>query len=84
MDIRQFEYLVALARERNFTRAAQVCNVTQPTLSSRIRQLEEELGTAIVARGSRFVGFTPPPASQLLSNCLSKMLLFSAIHTHKQ
>lgn len=58
MDIRQFEYLVALARERNFTRAAQVCNVTQPTLSSRIRQLEEELGTAIVARGSRFVGFT--------------------------
>lgn len=58
MDIRQFEYLVALARERNFTRAAQVCNVTQPTLSSRIRQLEEELGTAIVARGNRFVGFT--------------------------
>lgn len=58
MDIRQLEYLVALARERNFTRAAQSCNVTQPTLSSRIRQLEEELGTAIVARGSRFVGFT--------------------------
>lgn len=58
MDIRQLEYLVALARERNFTRAAQVCNITQPTLSSRIRQLEEELGTAIVARGSRFVGFT--------------------------
>lgn len=58
MDIRQLEYLVALARERNFTRAAQACNVTQPTLSSRIRQLEEELGTAIVARGSRFAGFT--------------------------
>jgi DNA-binding transcriptional LysR family regulator len=58
MDIRQLHYLAALAREKHFTRAAQACNVTQPTLSERIRQLEEELGVAIVERGQRFHGFT--------------------------
>lgn len=58
MDIRQLQYLSALAREKHFTRAAQTCNVTQPTLSERIRQLEEELGVAIVERGQRFHGFT--------------------------
>jgi DNA-binding Lrp family transcriptional regulator len=42
MDIRQIQYLAALAREKHFTRAAQACNVTQPTLSGRIRQLEQE------------------------------------------
>ncbi len=58
MDIRQLQYLVALAREKHFTRAAQACHVTQPTLSGRIRQLEQELGVPIVERGQRFVGFT--------------------------
>ncbi|WP_181703890.1 LysR family transcriptional regulator [Chthonobacter albigriseus] len=58
MDIRQLQYLSALAREKHFTRAAQACNVTQPTLSERIRQLEEELGVPIVERGQRFHGFT--------------------------
>ena len=59
MDIRQLQYLVALAREKHFTRAAQACHVTQPTLSGRIRQLEQELGVPIVERGQRFLGFTP-------------------------
>ena len=59
MDIRQLQYLAALAREKHFTRAAQACNVTQPTLSGRIRQLEQELGVPIVARGQRFFGLTP-------------------------
>ena len=59
MDIRQLRYLVALAQERHFTRAADISGVTQPTLSSRIRQLEAELGTPIVSRGQRFHGFTP-------------------------
>jgi len=59
MDIRQLQYLVALAREKHFTRAAQACNVTQPTLSGRIRQLEQELGVPIVERGQRFFGLTP-------------------------
>ncbi len=59
MDIRQLQYLVALARERHFTRAAQACHVTQSTLSGRIRQLEQELGIPIVTRGHRFHGLTP-------------------------
>ncbi|MGQ0484398.1 MAG: LysR family transcriptional regulator [Hyphomicrobiales bacterium] len=59
MDIRQLQYLAALAREKHFTRAAQACNVTQPTLSGRIRQLEQELGVPIVERGQRYIGLTP-------------------------
>ena len=59
MDIRQLQYLVALAREKHFTRAAKACHVTQPTLSGRLRQLEQELGVPIVERGQRFIGFTP-------------------------
>jgi DNA-binding transcriptional LysR family regulator len=59
MDIRQLQYLSALAREKHFTRAAAACNVTQSTLSGRIRQLEQELGVPIVARGQRFHGLTP-------------------------
>ena len=58
MDIRQLQYLVALAREKHFTRAATACNVTQPTLSGRIRQLKLELGVPIVERGQRYQGLT--------------------------
>ncbi len=58
MDIRQLQYLVALAREKHFTRAAHACSVTQPTLSGRIRQLELELGVPIVERGQRYQGLT--------------------------
>jgi DNA-binding transcriptional LysR family regulator len=59
MILRNLEYLVALAHEKHFARAAGVCNVTQPTLSAGIKQLEEELGLLIVQRGQRFEGFTP-------------------------
>jgi DNA-binding transcriptional LysR family regulator len=48
-----------LARERHFGRAAEVCGVSQPSLSSGIKQLEEILGVLLVQRGSRFQGFTP-------------------------
>jgi DNA-binding transcriptional LysR family regulator len=58
MFIRQLDYLVTLARERHFARAAEACNVSQPALSAAIRHLEEELGVTIVERGQRFVGFT--------------------------
>lgn len=58
MDIRQLQYLVALAREQHFTRAAEACGVTQPTLSGRLRQLEHELGVPIVLRGQRYIGLT--------------------------
>lgn len=56
---RHLEYLVALERERHFARAAAACNVTQPTLSAGIRRLEQELGSQLVMRGRRFIGFTP-------------------------
>jgi len=54
----KLEYLMALARERHFGRAAEACGVTQPTLSAGIKQLEEMLGVLLVQRGSRFIGFT--------------------------
>lgn len=56
---RKFVYLMALARERHFGRAAAACNVSQPTLSNALRQLEDELQVLIVERGQRFSGFTP-------------------------
>ena len=59
MDIRQLQYLAALAREKHFTRAAQACSITQPTLSGRIRQLEQELGVPLLERGQRYIGLTP-------------------------
>lgn len=59
MLIRQLTYLVALAKEHHFGRAAQACNVSQPALSGAIRSIEKELGITIVQRGRRFEGFTP-------------------------
>ncbi len=58
MDIRQLQYLAALAREKHFTRAAVACGITQPTLSGRIRQLEQELGVPLLERGQRYIGLT--------------------------
>jgi DNA-binding transcriptional LysR family regulator len=58
MLLRQLEYLVALAQEQHFSRAAQRCNASQPSLSNAIKQLEAELGTPIVLRHQRFQGFT--------------------------
>ena len=54
----KLEYLLALARERNFGRAAETCGVTQPTFSAGIKQLEDMLGVMLVQRTSRFLGFT--------------------------
>jgi len=59
MFVRQLEYLVALARERHFGRAAESCHVSQPALSGAIRHLEQELDVVIVQRSHRFIGFTP-------------------------
>ena len=54
----KFEYLIALAAERNFGRAAERCGVAQPSFSAGIRALEEMLGVPLVLRSSRFQGFT--------------------------
>jgi DNA-binding transcriptional LysR family regulator len=55
----KLEFLLALAREKHFGRAAQVCGVSQPNLSAAIKQLETILGVPLVDRGARFLGFTP-------------------------
>lgn len=57
--IDRLEFLLALAREKHFGRAAETCGVTQPTLSAGVKQLEEQMGVLLVNRGSRFQGFTP-------------------------
>jgi DNA-binding transcriptional LysR family regulator len=57
--IDKLEFLLALAREQHFGRAAEACGVTQPTLSAGVKQLEEQMGVLLVNRGSRFQGFTP-------------------------
>jgi DNA-binding transcriptional LysR family regulator len=54
----KLEFLLALAREKHFGRAAEACGVTQPTLSAGVKQLEETFGVMLVNRGSRFQGFT--------------------------
>jgi DNA-binding transcriptional LysR family regulator len=59
MFIRQMTYLVALGREKHFGRAAEVCNVTQSTLSAGLKALERELDMRLVIREPRFMGFTP-------------------------
>ena len=58
MFFRQLQYLVALSQEEHFGRAAKRCNVSQPSLSSAIKQFELTLGVPIVMRGRRFLGFT--------------------------
>jgi len=55
----KLNYLIALAQEQHFGRAAEACGVTQPTLSAGIKQLEGMLGVLLVQRASRFQGFTP-------------------------
>ena len=57
--IDKLELLLALSRERHFGRAAESCNVSQPTLSASLKSLEEQMGVLLVERGSRFIGFTP-------------------------
>ena len=57
--IDKLDFLLALARERHFGRAAEACGVTQPTLSAGVKQLEEQMGVLLVNRGSRFQSFTP-------------------------
>ena len=56
--IDKLEFLLALAHERHFGRAAEACGVTQPTLSAGIKQLEGSFGILLVNRGSRFQDFT--------------------------
>ena len=59
MTLTELKYIVAVARERHFGRAALACFVSQPTLSVAIKKLEDELGVSIFERGGVEVGVTP-------------------------
>ncbi len=59
MLIRHLSFFVTLAEERHFAKAAELCNITQPTLSAAIRKLEDDLKTTLILRGNRYMGLTP-------------------------
>lgn len=59
MTLTELRYLVALARERHFGRAAEACFVSQPTLSVAVKKVEEELGVALFERAKNEVNVTP-------------------------
>ncbi len=65
MNLQELRYLVALAEYRHFGRAAEACHVSQPTLSSQIRKLEDELGVTLLERTNKRVDLTPV-GSQIL------------------
>ena len=59
MTLTELRYIVAVARERHFGRAAETCFVSQPTLSVAVKKLEEELGVTLFERGPGEVSVTP-------------------------
>ncbi|MDK3073558.1 LysR family transcriptional regulator [Sedimentitalea sp. JM2-8] len=62
----KLEMFIALAREAHFGRAAESLRITQPTLSTGIKQLEDQLGVLLVFRASRFGGLTPEGQTALV------------------
>ncbi len=67
MNLQDLRYLVAVAEHRHFGRAAEACNVSQPTLSNQIKKLEDELGVTLLERTNKRVDLTPV-GSQILDH----------------
>ena len=59
MNLRDWEYFIAVADYRHFGKAAEACHVTQPTLSAQLKKLEGYLGVELVERDNRHVWLTP-------------------------
>jgi LysR family transcriptional regulator, hydrogen peroxide-inducible genes activator len=59
MNIKDLQYAIALERRRSFSRAAEECGVSQPTLSAQIRKLEDDLGVELFERDGRTIRVTP-------------------------
>jgi LysR family hydrogen peroxide-inducible transcriptional activator len=67
MNLQDLRYLVSVAEHRHFGRAAEACNVSQPTLSSQIRKLEDDLGVKLFERTNKRVEMTSA-GSRILSH----------------
>lgn len=72
MTLTELKYIVAVAKERHFGRAAKTCHVSQPTLSVGIKKLEDELGLALFERGTNDV--TPTAVGELIIAQATKIL----------
>lgn len=59
MNLQDLKYFAAVAEFRHFGRAAEACNISQPTLSGQIRKLEDELGVSLLERSNKRVDVTP-------------------------
>ena len=59
MNIRDLQYLVAVAKHRHFGKAADACFISQPTLSAQLKKLEDELGATLFERNNKQILITP-------------------------
>ena len=71
-ELRLVRYFVAVAQERHVTRAAERLHIAQPSLSAAVKQLEAQLGVALLDRGAREVTLTP--AGELLLRRVRELL----------
>lgn len=58
MELRVLTYFLTVAREKTISKAAEVLNLSQPTLSKQLKELENELGVTLFTRGNRFITLT--------------------------
>ena len=70
MEIRTLRYFLAVAREENMTRAAELLHVTQPTLSKQLKSLEDELGKKLFTRHSFSIALTEEGILLTLNNLI--------------
>ena len=80
LKLKDLRYLVAVADERHFGRAAAKCFVSQPTLSAQLRKLEESLGVQLIERRPRRVTLTQ--AGEEIAQRARTMLETSGCHRH--